>query len=181
MNYCELEELDINNLINNIEINKNSAKSFLNDYEILKKNLTDYKNNLNNLINQKNIYDNYLNNLFNNHLNIINIINNDNKLNNSFNDYQSNIKEKYNIWIKEYEIKIKTIQDNIENIEIKLKDFTNLFIYIINNLIANKEISKNMCPICFENEIDICQSPCGHTICNKCVLSNRTNIYNNKW
>ena len=44
----------------------------------------------------------------------------------------------------------------------------------------NKEISKNTCPICLENQIEICLNPCGHTSCNKCILSNRSNIYNNK-
>jgi hypothetical protein len=180
MNYSELEDLDIDKLINNININNNSALSFLNEYEILKKSLNDYKNNFNDLINQKNIYDNYLNNLLNNHLNIVNIINNSN-LNNSFIDYELNIKENYNKWIEEnYNIKKKSIEENIENIELKLKDYSTLFIYIINNILKDKEISKNLCPICFENQIDICQSPCGHTTCNKCILSNRTNIYNNK-
>jgi hypothetical protein len=110
-------------------------------------------------------------------MNIINIINCDNILNNSFNEYQKIIKDNYNKWIDEhYNIKIKILQENIENIEIKLKDFTNLFIYIINHIIKDKEISNNMCPICFENQIDICLNPCGHTACNKCILT----LTNNK-
>ena len=184
MNYSELEEVNTENLIdkiNNIDIKNNSAKKILDDYETLKNSLTDYKNNLKKLINQKETYDNYINNLFNNHQNIINIINNNTNLNNSFNNYQKNIKENYDNWIKDiYQINIKSIEENIENIEIKIKDFTYLFLYIINNIISNKEISNNLCPICFENQIDICLSPCGHTTCNKCILSNRSNIYNNK-
>jgi hypothetical protein len=184
MNYSDLIDVnneDLINKINDIDINNNTAKTLLDDYKILKNSLTEYKNNFKNLINQKETYDNYINNLFNNHLNIINIINNDSNLNNSFIDYQKNIKENYDNWIKDiYQIKIKSIEENIENIEIKLKDFSYLFLFIINNIINNKEISKNMCPICFENEIDICLNPCGHTTCNLCVLSNRSNIYNNK-
>jgi hypothetical protein len=180
MNYSEIDNYDNENIlskINNIEINNNSAISFLNEYEILKKSLLEYKNNLKELIKQKEISDNYLGNLLNNHMNIINIINCDNILNNSFNEYQKIIKDNYNKWIDEhYNIKIKILQENIENIEIKLKDFTNLFIYIINHIIQDKEISNNMCPICFENQIDICLNPCGHTACNKCILS----ITNNK-
>ena len=184
MNYSDFEEVNTEELINrvnNINFDNNAAKNILDDYETLKNSLTEYKNNFNLLITQKETYDNYINSLFNNHLNIVNIIDNDTKLNNSFVDYQNNIKEKYDNWIKNnYDIKIKSLEENIDNVEIKLKDFTYLFLYIINNIISNKEISKNMCPICFENQIDICFNPCGHTTCNKCVLSNRNSIYNHK-
>jgi hypothetical protein len=179
MNYSELEECNENIIsrINEIDINNNSAKTFLEDYEILKKSLTEYKNNLKDLIKQKETSDNYLGSLLNNHIYIINIINYDNILNNSFNEYQKIIKDNYEKWIDEhYNIKIKTLEENIENIEIKLKDFTNLFIFIINHIIKDKEISNNMCPICFENQIDICLNPCGHTACNKCILT----LTNNK-
>lgn len=184
MNYSDLEDVntkDLMNKINDIDINDNTAKTILDNYETLKNSLTEYKNNLKNLINQKETYDNYINNLFCNHVNIINIVNNDVNLNNSFNIYQNNIKENYDNWIKtHYDINIKSIEENIENIEIKIKDFTYLFLYIINNIVSNKEISKNTCPICLENQIEICLNPCGHTSCNKCILSNRSNIYNNK-
>ena len=61
-------------------------------------------------------------NLLNNHLNIVNIINNDNTLNNSFKEYQINIKENYDKWLENsYKPEIKKIKENIENIEIKLK------------------------------------------------------------
>ena len=148
MNYSDLEDVnkeELINKINDIDINNNSAKTILDDYQILKNSLIEYKNNLTNLNNQKETYDNYINNLFNNHLNIINIINKDNKLDNSFYDYQKNIKDNYDNWIKDvYEIKNKSIEENIENIEMKLKDFTYLFLYIIINIVSNKEISKNM-------------------------------------
>jgi hypothetical protein len=183
MNYSDIEQDDeIINDINNIKINNNSAKIFLDDYKNLKKTLVDYKNKLKNLTLQKETFENYLNNLFNNHLNIVNIINNfnDNNLNNSFIEYQKNIKENYEKWIKfSYNNDIKNIEENIEDIELKLRDFTLLFKNIINNIVTEKEISKNICPICFENEIDICITPCGHTTCNNCIMSN-SNFYNNK-
>ena len=172
MNYSYLEDDEDKSNINN------SAKTFLNDYEILKLSLNDYKNNLRDLMKQKETYEIYMKSLLNNHLDIVNIVNNNN-LNNSFTEYQTNIKDNYDKWINNhYEIKLKSFEENIEIIELKLKDFSNLFTYIINNIIGDKEISKNMCPICFENEIDICINPCGHTTCNKCIISNRTNIYN---
>jgi len=190
MNYSEIDNINdnYNNLIIKNE-NNNIAKSLLSDYEILKENLKEMKNNYKKLINQKETYDNYINNLLNNHMNIINIINNfdliteKNNLSECFNEYQFKIKENYDKWIINYYlINIKNIEENIEQIETTLKDFTNLFLYIINNIVQNKEIEKNTCPICFENTIDICFNPCGHTSCNKCVLSNRinNNYINNK-
>ena len=29
--------------------------------------------------------------------------------------------------------------------------------------------NNNICPICFENKINICCIPCGHTYCKKCI------------
>jgi len=32
--------------------------------------------------------------------------------------------------------------------------------------------SKNMCPICYNNDVDVYCDPCGHTFCQKCVKAN---------
>ena len=176
MYYSNIEDCETDFLINNFVINDNSAKQLLEEFKTLKKNIIEYKKSLKNLINQKETYENYSNNLLNNHLNIVNIINNVEKINNSFNEYQINVKENYENWINNhYNIQYKSIEENIEITELKIKEYTNLFIYIINNILNEKEISKNICPICFENEIDICFNPCGHTICNKCVFTHKNN------
>ena len=71
-------------------------------------------------------------------------------------------------------------ENTIDIIENKITDFRNLFIYIINKISKPVEEAIKLCPICFENEVDICLNPCGHTICNKCVLSNRSRYSNEK-
>ena len=194
MNYCEIEDFFTSpkDFISNDKEEKlvktdNSAKDVLEEYECLRTNLIKYKDEYKELNNQKDVYDEYLNNLLNKHMSIINIINNyenDENMNECFNNYKNKIKEKYDKWILNYYIKkIKMIEENIEIIENKLKDFTNLFVFIISEIIGDKEISKNMCPICFENPVDICFNPCGHTSCNSCVISSRMSLYginNNK-
>lgn len=32
--------------------------------------------------------------------------------------------------------------------------------------------SKNLCPICYHNDVDVYCDPCGHTFCQKCVKAN---------
>lgn len=180
MLYSELDEINEIKSFNDVkEINDSSAKMILDDYETLKLNLIEFKKNFANLNKQKETYDNYLNELINNHMNIVNIVNNDDILNNSFNNYQKDIKDKYEKWIfNHYIIQNKILEDNIKIVENKIADFNNLFLNIINNFMKDKEISQNMCPICFENIIDICINPCGHTLCNKCS-NNNNNYYNN--
>lgn len=197
MNYCEIDDfftspkdLILNDKDEKLINTDNSARDILKEYECLKNNLNEFKNEYKELNKQKDVYDEYLNNLLNRHMNIINIINNfenlnindtndtNNNINDSFNNYKNKIKENYDKWILNYYIKkIKTIENNIDIIENKLKDFTNLFVFIINDVVGDKEISKNMCPICFENPVDICFNPCGHTSCNSCVISSRISAY----
>jgi hypothetical protein len=39
-------------------------------------------------------------------------------------------------------------------------------------LIAKK--NKLECPICFDNQVNICIVPCGHTFCSKCIASSHS-------
>jgi hypothetical protein len=41
----------------------------------------------------------------------------------------------------------------------------------VRKIIAGKKI--NECPICFDNNVDTCIVPCGHTFCHKCIESAR--------
>ena len=55
--------------------------------------------------------------------------------------------------------------------------YNNLFIKTTNEIINNEKLNKKICPICFENETDMCAIPCGHTCCSACVIqSNNYNI-----
>jgi hypothetical protein len=146
--------------------------------------LNKYKNKKIKLISQKEFFYNYQYNLLNNHLEVINI-SNEYSISNSteiFTNYDVLIKDLYNNWLENYyKQKIIEIDENIENIEIKIANFRKLFIYIFNDLFNKSDnIVKKICPICFENEVDMTAIPCGHTCCNKCIISSRTNIYNNE-
>jgi len=63
------------------------------------------------------------------------------------------------------------IKYNKENNEINnlKKEIRELNIRLKNN--------KNLCSICYENKINICCIPCGHTYCDICI-SNTKNCYN---
>ena len=98
-----------------------------------------------------------------------------------FLNYHSKINEDYNKWIIDYyKLKLIEYESSIDVIEKKICDFRNLFIYIINKISKPIEDAIKLCPICFENEVDICLNPCGHTLCNKCVLSNRSRYTSEK-
>jgi len=184
MNYSEFTTVEENKIdISNIKTN--DAKAILEDFEILTTNLDEYKKKIEDLMKNKNYFDNYVMSMQNNHLNIINIINDynneiDNKTTEIFISYNTKIKENYNNWIMNYyTVKLLEYENTIELIEQKIADFRNLFIYIINKMTKPNIENKKLCPICFENEVDLCLNPCGHTICNRCIMNNYNN-YNNK-
>ncbi len=188
MNYSEF---NFNNNYNInpelIKLSSNDAESILNDFKVLNNSLDEYKNKIEKLEENKIYFDNYISNCLNLHMNIMNIINNydiqSNKIemNEIFNDYNIKIKNEYNLWINNYySIKLIEYENIINMIEKKIADFRKLFIYIINKISKPIEEAIKLCPICFENEVDICLSPCGHTLCNKCVISHRSRYNNDK-
>ena len=128
----------------------------------------------------------YQNNIYNGHLNILDIIENKDSgenLNEIIINYNNLTKDIYNDWYKnKFEPTKDNLETNISKIENSLVKIRRTFINIINNLIIKSDdvLNKKMCPICFENEIDMCSIPCGHTCCNKCIISSRSNYNNNK-
>jgi len=204
----ENENINLLNLYTFEDNNSNNyidAKNILKTYKELNLLLINYKNKYENLKIKKEIFFNYQNNILNNHLNIINICSNiynnikndniedsDDDINNDkyiinvsnsteiFINYEKIIKQVYNDWfINSYKKKINKLENDIQNIELKINNFRKLFINIINEFINKEElINKKMCPICFDNEIDMCAIPCGHTCCNKCVILSKTNYIN---
>jgi len=193
MNYSELTEVynyNYNNSnCNNYQKELNDPQIILDDYEILLTNLDEYKKKYEDLLANNNYFLNYIKSSQNNHFNVMNIINNysinDNNLNEIYNGYNTKIKENYEEWIKNtYTPQLLMIENNIELIENKINNYRNLFLFIINKILKSTVINdvetKKLCPICFENEVDMCINPCGHTICNKCTISNRTTNSFNK-
>ncbi len=187
MNYSEFS-LD-NNYIKPeiIKLTSNDGECILNDFKKLNISLDEYKTKIETLQANKICFDNYISNCQNSHMNIMNIINNYDiqsnniEINNIYNNYYNKIKNEYDYWINNYYIvKLTEYENIIDIIEKKIADFRNLFIYIINKISKPIEEAIKLCPICFENEVDICLAPCGHTICNKCVISHRSRYNTNK-
>lgn len=205
MNYFELEnyndeensEETFTNLVNKYEFDLKENNNFINaqliltDYNKLNFFLIDNKNKLNDIRNKKEIFYNYQCDLLNKHLTIAdiclknideNFIINLSNSTDIMTNYNELMKNNYNDWVNNfYNQTVYKLEKDIKTIENKLEKFQQLFIHIINNLIKNKEDIKNkkICSICYENEINMCAVPCGHTCCSKCVILSRTNTNNN--
>jgi hypothetical protein len=81
------------------------------------------------------------------------------------------LKNYINNWINNYYDEKKELLDKEITIqEEELAAFRNLFINTTTEIIKTEKINKNICPICFENEINMCAIPCGHTCCNECII-----------
>ncbi len=183
MNYSSFNEVyDINDYgeltkKNNIKEKSYTADKLLNDYnnlnEVLKFNLDEIK-----LLEQnKAEILKYKSNVFINHQDIMIKLYNENEnekieeLNNLMMKYLELLKIFINNWINNHYTKRKEILDSdINNQEEELASFRKLFIDTTTGIIKTEKINKNICPICFENEINMCAIPCGHTCCNECIM-----------
>lgn len=159
---------------------KNSidAKKLLRDYKNLNKILNENKNFSINLDKQKEDIINYKCNIYLKHQNVMlqlcretpDMIDTS-EMNDHIIKYIELFKNYADRWINEYYIINKNkLSDDIEKQESKLLAYRNLFINTTKEIIPLEKSSKNICPICFENEINMCAIPCGHTCCNDCVM-----------
>jgi hypothetical protein len=64
-------------------------------------------------------------------------------------------------------LKIEELEDLISDNNKKIYDFKKLIKICIDDDDAKNE--NNVCKVCFEDKIDTCLNPCGHTFCLKCV------------
>jgi hypothetical protein len=196
MNFMFLDEniynQDLSNLINKYEFDEPDKDNYINP-EIIMNNYNEIKKNSNyNIKEIDKIYKDhevlleYKNNINKNHGNntlILSILNNHNKiieLNELSTKYNQLFNELYDTWINNYyNPKLIEIDNQIKTTMNSLNKYHEFF-KNINNIINenNQNSNKNICSICFENEVDMCAIPCGHTCCNKCIISNNVNIYN---
>ena len=72
----------------------------------------------------------------------------------------------------------KKLENDIDENEKKLISFNNLFIQTTNEIINVEKLNKKLCPICFENETDMCAIPCGHTCCTYMLSYTHTHTHN---
>jgi hypothetical protein len=160
-----------------LEINK-----FLGNYKKIKQSLEVNRIMLSELEKQKKEIDNYNDNLFIKHQKVMIYLIKEEDESKDINDkivsYMEKTKEISEKWEKNYYKRIKTkLQINIQKEENEIEIYNKLFIKTTKEIIKEDKIDKKLCPICFDNEIDMCAYPCGHTCCNTCVL--QTINYNN--
>jgi hypothetical protein len=168
----------IENKNENINNNTIDARKLLRDYKNLNKILNENKIFSINLDKQKEEIINYKCNIYLKHQNVMLQLCREtpepidtNEMNEHIINYIELFKIYVDKWINEYYIKTKNnLLEDIEKQEIKLIAYRNLFINTTKEIIPLEKVSKNICPICFENEINMCAIPCGHTCCNECVL-----------
>jgi|UniRef100_A0A6C0DKW7 hypothetical protein len=168
-------------------INDLNANLLLQDYKKLNETFNNNKNKLKELEKRKDDSHSYKCSIYLKHQDAMLNLHKDTELNEDgilLNDtiinYIELIKAYYDKWISEYYNPLKNkLTSDINDNELKLIAYRKLFIKTTNEIINNEKISKNMCPICFENEINMCAIPCGHTCCNECVLQAH-NFNNNR-
>ena len=179
------ENDNIDNTNTNNNENDINAKKLLKDYKTLIKILNENKIKSLNLDKKKEDIINYKCNIYVKHQNVMLQLCRETPENIDTNEmteyiikYIDLFKKYADRWINEYYIINKNkLTENIEKQEIKLLAYRNLFINTTKEIIPLEKISKNICPICFENEINMCAIPCGHTCCNECVMQSLK--YNN--
>ena len=189
--------LDDNNDDNNDDTNDNddniNSIKLLNTYKKLNNNLNLNIELIETIENDKMILFNFLSYIYDKHIECISIINND--LNNdkdnqisskecdeNIMNYIEKFNDLYTKWNNDIYIKKKEkLEKKIETDQIQLNALRKIFIDTTNEIINidknNEKIIKNICPICFENEVNMVAIPCGHVCCNICVMKN--NKYNN--
>jgi hypothetical protein len=178
MNDNDNNNTNNNNNNTNNDNNTIDARKLLRDYKNLNKILNENKIFSINLDKQKEEIINYKCNIYLKHQNVMLQLCREtpepidtNVMNEHIIKYIELFKIYVDKWINEYYIKTKNnLIEDIEKQEIKLIAYRNLFINTTKEIIPLEKVSKNICPICFENEINMCAIPCGHTCCNECVL-----------
>jgi hypothetical protein len=167
-----------NNNDNNNNDNTIDANKLLRDYKNLNKLLNENKTLSINLDKKKEDIVNYKCNIFLNHQNVMLQLCREtpemidtNEMTDHIIKYIELFKIYADKWINEYYTTTRNkLTEDIEKQEIKLLAYRNLFINTTKEIIPLEKTSKNTCPICFENEINMCAIPCGHTCCNECVM-----------
>ena len=70
--------------------------------------------------------------------------------------------------------KIATLEGEIDDISRKLNALRSLIVTGVNQIVKPEDIQKKMCPVCFDNEVNMALVPCGHTYCKGCAETDRS-------
>lgn len=69
---------------------------------------------------------------------------------------------------KEIYTKRVALEDELDKVSIKLNSVRKLIQMGIQDLVKPDDITKKMCPVCFDKEVCMVMVPCGHTYCDAC-------------
>ena len=70
--------------------------------------------------------------------------------------------------------KIASLEGETDNISNKLNALRALIVTGVNEIVKPEDKEKKMCPVCFDNEVNIALVPCGHTYCKGCSEADRS-------
>jgi hypothetical protein len=70
--------------------------------------------------------------------------------------------------------KIAVLEGETDNISNKLNALRALIVTGVNQIVKPEDKEKKMCPVCFDNEVNIALVPCGHTYCKGCSEADRS-------
>lgn len=189
------ENINFKDIIDRYEFNDKTSDKYLDvsnildTYNQLKTKSRDNIKELDKLNKDNEMLIDYKSKLINTHTNQINILYKVNEIDNETNideisqlidKYEKAITKLYECWKdKYYNPRLIKIENEMRESTEYLNIYQNFFKAIINDLDVNNENqNKKICSICFENEVDMCAVPCGHTCCNTCVISNTINPSN---
>lgn len=185
--YDSLIDNNNNKNDNNNDNNKNDnndekeidADKLLNDYNKINASLKININTINQLEMEKKEIFNYKSNIFSKHQDIMiklykkefGEMNEINDINDCIIKYIDLIKNYTEKWTTDYYTKNKKhLEITINKQEEQIAGYRKLFIDTTTEIIKAEKLNKNICPICFEKEINMCAIPCGHTCCNDCII-----------
>lgn len=68
---------------------------------------------------------------------------------------------------------MKPIQEKLNMVQKEVASSKRTLHTLANFVNLSRQLSgKNMCPICYQQDVDVYCDPCGHTFCQKCVKAN---------
>lgn len=70
--------------------------------------------------------------------------------------------------------KIAKVEGEIDDISRKLNALRSLIVTGVNQIVKPDDVQKKMCPVCFDNEVNMALVPCGHTYCKGCAETDRS-------
>ena len=69
---------------------------------------------------------------------------------------------------KEISVNRTALENEIDSICIKLNSVRKLIKMGIQDIVKPEDMTKKMCPVCFDKEVCMVMIPCGHTYCDTC-------------